>query len=637
MKYRPEIDGLRALAIVPVIFFHAGFDQFSGGFVGVDIFFVISGFLITSILVSEMDEKRFSIVHFYERRARRILPALFFVAAMCIPFAWVLLPPSEMKRFSDSLVSVATFSSNFLFWRQSGYFDTANELKPLIHTWSLAVEEQFYILFPVFLLLIYSVGKRAVTWILIALFGLSFGLSQAIVAAKPSAAFFLLPTRGWELLLGAFCALSRKDGRTISSVHTNLVSVLGMGMVLVAIFAFDHSTPTPSFYTLLPTVGAALILLYASGSTLTGKVLGSKPLVGIGLISYSTYLWHQPILVYLRYAMPGQMNLELKSLALFSALSVGYVSWKYIETPFRNRQKVSLKSVTAAGLAGAILIGAFGLAGHVSDGFHVARASDPLIVRDQALQQVRTERQTQIRAGICHFDENLPIAKFISNWNCRSDDENLFDSRIMVLGDSHGADKVVALRLNGVDVWQLTGAGCEVAPDFIKDDRKYCGELFRLAESHQSDLKGVIIANRFALHELTDEYIEGIFRYWGQMDLPVVLFAPMPEFPQQQQEYAVKGTTTVPPLFEREAKFFELIKRHAVPSNMLIIKSSDYWCAGGSNNPSNIETCAVAINGEYLMTDEDHLSRRGAELFGKALMQDQRFRTVLGIEKALSK
>ena len=167
MKYRREIDGLRAFAILPVILFHAGFQTFSGGFVGVDIFFVISGYLITTIIVAEKEAKTFTILNFYERRARRILPALFFVMFTCLPFAWFWLIPEDLKKFSDSLIAVTGFSSNILFWQSSGYFETSSELKPLLHTWSLAVEEQYYLFFPVFLILTWRLGKRLILFLLI--------------------------------------------------------------------------------------------------------------------------------------------------------------------------------------------------------------------------------------------------------------------------------------------------------------------------------------------------------------------------------------------------------------------------------------------------------------------------------------
>ena len=195
MKYRSEIDGLRALAVLPVIFFHAGFELFSGGFVGVDVFLVISGYLITTIIISEMSEGKFSILKFYERRARRILPALFFVMLVSLPFAWLWLTPKDLKDFGQSLIATSTFSSNILFWLESGYFDTATELKPLLHTWSLAVEEQYYILFPIFLLITWRLGLKWILSILAIILVISLGAAHWGAYNKPNAAFYLLPTR----------------------------------------------------------------------------------------------------------------------------------------------------------------------------------------------------------------------------------------------------------------------------------------------------------------------------------------------------------------------------------------------------------------------------------------------------------
>lgn len=195
MDYRREIDGLRTLAVLPVIFFHAGFQIFSGGFVGVDVFFVISGYLITTIILAELERGKFSIVNFYERRARRILPALFFVLFVCLPFAWTWLVPDDMKNFSQSLVAVSAFSSNILFWRTSGYFDTAAELKPLLHTWSLAVEEQYYVFFPLVLMLTWRLGKRCIISLLFIFFCGSLAVAQWTSVHVPMFGFFMLPTR----------------------------------------------------------------------------------------------------------------------------------------------------------------------------------------------------------------------------------------------------------------------------------------------------------------------------------------------------------------------------------------------------------------------------------------------------------
>ncbi len=217
MKYRIEIDGLRALAVIPVIFFHAGFSFFNGGYVGVDIFFVISGYLITSIILNDLKKDKFSIINFYERRARRILPALFFVMLFCIPFAYFFLLPDEMVKFGRSLIAVSLFGSNFLFWQESGYFDLASELKPLLHTWSLAIEEQFYIFFPILFALIWKYFRSKVFISFLFLFFLSFFFMLIGETIKPNNMFFfyMLPARGWEILSGALIAYYMDSNRII--------------------------------------------------------------------------------------------------------------------------------------------------------------------------------------------------------------------------------------------------------------------------------------------------------------------------------------------------------------------------------------------------------------------------------------
>jgi peptidoglycan/LPS O-acetylase OafA/YrhL len=362
MKYRPEIDGLRALAVLPVILFHAGFEYFSGGFVGVDVFFVISGYLITTIIISEMAEGKFSIVNFYERRARRILPALFFVMAACLPFALFWLTPIHLKDFGQSILAVSTFSSNILFWWESGYFGTAAELKPLLHTWSLAVEEQYYILFPVFLMSIWRLGIKWVLIILSITFFVSLGTAQWGAYKSPSTAFFLLPTRGWELLVGVFAAFYLKHNMYLKSLFLNqILSLLGLGMIVYSIIAFDESTPFPSLYALIPTIGTGLIILSSTKQTVVHSLLGSKVLVGLGLISYSAYLWHQPLLAALAFNMPFEERYFYKILVILITLALAYLSYKFIEGPFRNKYQISKQNIFIFAIVGSISLTLFGV------------------------------------------------------------------------------------------------------------------------------------------------------------------------------------------------------------------------------------------------------------------------------------
>jgi hypothetical protein len=340
MKYRKEIDGLRALAVMPVILFHAGFTTFSGGFVGVDIFFVISGFLITTIIINEMDNGSFSLLNFYERRARRILPALFVVMLCTLPFAWFWMQPQDLKNFSQSLVAVPLFVSNILFWRTSGYFDSESELKPLLHTWSLAVEEQYYILFPMFLILAWKLGKKWIISLLLIVFIISILAAEWGSKTQPSFTFYLLPTRAFEILIGSLISFYINHKKGIISVSESVsqsVSLVGLALVLYAIFAFDSKTPSPSLYTLVPTIGAGLIIMFANSQNLVGSLLGSKIFVGVGLISYSAYLWHQPIFALLKYkSIDGLLSTEFSLILLIIILILSFLSWYYVEKTFRK-------------------------------------------------------------------------------------------------------------------------------------------------------------------------------------------------------------------------------------------------------------------------------------------------------------
>ena len=353
MKYRSEIDGLRAVAVVPVILFHAGFERFSGGFVGVDVFFVLSGYLITTILLAEIAEGRFSLIRFYERRARRILPALYFVMLVTLPFAFRLMLPDEFASFAQALISVLFFVSNVYFWQTTDYFSRAAEESPLLHTWSLGVEEQYYMLFPLGLLLLWRLGPRGALAGLIAGSLASLALAEYGVHRWPVPTFFLLPTRAWELGLGSLAAfyLTRRGLARIPARFGGGAAALGLAMILASVALFDAETPFPSLYALLPTVGTVLVVLYADPGALAGRLLSWRPVVFVGLISYSAYLWHQPLFAFARiteFRRPGDgLMLGLSLLALLLAA----LTWRYVERPFRDRTAISARGILGYGLA----------------------------------------------------------------------------------------------------------------------------------------------------------------------------------------------------------------------------------------------------------------------------------------------
>ena len=366
LKYRPEIDGLRAFAVLPVVFFHAGYETFSGGFIGVDIFFVISGYLITSILINDIANQRFSISNFYERRARRILPALSFVILVSILFAWVLMLPKQMEDFSQSVFFVSVFLSNISFWKEIDYFAPSAEESPLLHTWSLAVEEQYYILFPIFLVLIWRFGRNKVFWTLFCIALASFLLSEWGWRNKPAANFYLAPTRAWELLvgsLGAFLTPSK------SRRWNNLFSLLGLSSLALAFYGFSPDTPSPSFYLAAPVLGTLAIIVYAEQDTFVAKFLSIKIFVIVGLLSYSIYLWHQPVFAFGKLFFLDQVVEKYTLLFIVGSLLAAFLSWKYVERPFRNKEKFSRKIIFVYSSVVFSSFATFGIFGHFTSGF----------------------------------------------------------------------------------------------------------------------------------------------------------------------------------------------------------------------------------------------------------------------------
>ncbi len=286
MKYRREIDGLRALAIVPVILFHAGFVGFSGGYVGVDVFFVISGYLITTILAAELSSGTYSIVNFYERRARRILPALFVMLAVTLPIAYGLLNPADLRAYAKSLLGSVLFLANVTAYMQSGYFDAASDIKPLMHLWSLAIEEQYYVFFPVLLALLWKFKQAKVIAVVAVISALSLLVAEIKLSKDASIAFFYLHSRAWELGAGALLALMMRSSTKlrffeVRAAVKQVLALLGLAMIVYAIVAFDKGMRFPGVSALVPVAGALLVIAFAAPDTWAGRLLGARWMVGM--------------------------------------------------------------------------------------------------------------------------------------------------------------------------------------------------------------------------------------------------------------------------------------------------------------------------------------------------------------------
>jgi peptidoglycan/LPS O-acetylase OafA/YrhL len=428
MRYRREIDGLRSVAVLPVILFHAGVSLFSGGFAGVDVFFVISCYLITTIILEERDEGRFSILRFYERRARRILPPLLLVMVACLPFAWAWMTPNEVVAFAGSGRAVIVFLSNVLFWKESGYFAPTADEKPLLHTWSLAVEEQYYLLFPLFLFLCWKLRRPWIAGLLAVLALGSLALAEYASTTMPGADFYLTPMRAWELLAGSLTAfvLFRRE-----PLENTPASLLGLGLVVASVFMFNEDTRWPSLWTLAPVGGTVLIILCATPKTLAGRLLGSKPLVAIGLISYGAYLWHQPLFAFARLRLMETPPLALMLGLAVLSLVLAWASWKFLETPIRRRSFV-LSSRALAGTAvlvctGLLVLGTIG----IRQGGFADRFSLPPSV------YASLERSDRVKA--C-FGEAFDLTNKDAPWSCRvglGDTAHQGPARAFIFGDSH--------------------------------------------------------------------------------------------------------------------------------------------------------------------------------------------------------
>ena len=346
LTYRPEINGLRAIAVSAVILYHAqitilGYQPFKGGFIGVDIFFVISGYLITSIILKELvTTGSFSFKNFYERRIRRILPALLFVMLVSLPFAWMYLLPSSFVDFSKSILYSLGFSSNFYFhYSGQQYGAESGLLKPFLHTWSLSVEEQYYILFPIVLLVTFKYFRKYLIHILILGFFTSLGLAEWGSRNHPQFNFYVLPTRGWELLAGSILAYFEINNghRSKNRILNLILPFIGLVLIGHSILFFNDEMFHPSFYTLSPIIGVCLIIWFSNKNELITKILSTKLFVGIGLISYSLYLWHYPIFAFAR-------KIDFFQPGLFDNLLIGIIivilsifSYYFVERPARNK------------------------------------------------------------------------------------------------------------------------------------------------------------------------------------------------------------------------------------------------------------------------------------------------------------
>jgi peptidoglycan/LPS O-acetylase OafA/YrhL len=641
-KYRPEIDGLRAVAVVAVILFHTNLGIATGGYVGVDVFFVISGYLISSIILRELGQKRFTFVGFYERRIRRIFPALFVVLVATTVASWFILPPNQLQTYAQSLVATTAFASNVFFWLKSGYFGGDAELFPLTHMWSLSVEEQYYVLFP-FVMLIASRGRG---WLMNAIMAVglvgSLGLCLYFAPRDQMTNFFLTPMRAWELLFGVFIAMHQTRWRAVLTsprFATTGIELAAAAMILIPVMVYDSTTQFPGWTAIPPVLGSALLILVSRSDTMVGRVLASRPFVFVGLLSYSAYLWHQPLYALSRMQGFAEHGWPAYAALIAATFVLAWLSWKYVEGPFRARDGFSRRQIYAAFFVGSALLIAVGLAGHVAKGFPnrfdqetlaVAASGVPSPLRDQCHVEGIDARGPE---AACRYFVRDPV-----HW--------------AVLGDSHGVEVAYALgeRLKPAQegVLHLTFSGCQAALTFESDNpgcTAWMGKSVTFLERDR-EVTDVILVFRHSAYLYGDQtrtfprvpnekqpnflkdlspdvararYVASlteIVRRLSASGKRVHVVLPIPDLPTHVERYIftdghsdparVTGTSLAY-YRERNALILPVLRGLDAMPNVDLLDPTQAVCGA--------QACAALIDGRSMYFDDNHFSLEGARRF----------------------
>jgi len=613
--------------------------------------------------MNELEEGRFSLAGFYERRARRILPALFVVTAFSFALAWVWMLPNQMKDFSQSLVAVSLFVSNILFWREDNYFSPDAEEKPLLHTWSLAVEEQYYLLFPVFMILFWRLGRRNIYFLISILTVLSFALSEWAWRNMPTANFYMAPTRAWELFVGSLSAfLISKRFRP-----SGWVPLVGLAGVFFSILTFDESTPFPSYYTLIPVLGTAAIILFSTPQTLVFRFLSNRALVSVGLISYSVYLWHQPLFAFVRIRV-GSASIAFMLFISLASLLMGYLSWRYVENPFRNKRRFNRRFVFFWSGTGLITLFFVGMIGHYLDGF-----------------QSRISKETR---AIAERDIRVFEEKVSGCWDLIEKDPDISGGcklglingspDFVLIGDSHAG--AIQNEISTVaQKYKMSGIGlsyrsCPPLQNVEPRDRQSsssitCRDLrnnFFSDDGIEKLPEYVVVAARWPLLIEKERYINGSGYKeggghwdWDVGDVSdqgysvamarkissslsrlvsagktVVIIYPIPEMGWSVPEYLAKikhrggsitdetASDSYNRFLQRASSSYAALDAVGDDEGVIRVYPEDIFCGSGEKL-----ICHAVLNGQPLYYDDDHLSAYGAKLLSQEIIKSiSRFR-----------
>lgn len=635
MNYRPEIDGLRAVAVLAVIFSHANFAYFGGGFIAVDVFFVLSGYLITRIILDEYSRSDFSISQFYQRRAKRILPALFLVLTCTASVAWFWLLPGAYEAFSKSLMLAALSVSNFYFLKKTDYFATDAAEVPLLHTWSLGVEEQFYLLFP--LLFLFKLRTVTIFRAVAALTVISLAASEVGSRLFPSATYYLLPTRAWEILAGSLCAFYLFGRKRQTN---DVLAAVGLVFIASAVFLFDSSTRVPSLAALLPVAGTALVILFCHQTGMTGRLLSLSPIVWIGRISFSAYLWHQPVFALWRIRSPEPPTQLMMCGLTVLVLILAAISWRLVEQPFRHARASSRK------VAGIVSVSVLAFVGFGSWG-----AQDGLPFRVDPNVDRFMDSAVWSNTCLIQQKDGLPL---LPETRC-SFNTGESQKTYAIWGDSISAAISPALldrlRERDVGLVQLTHGYCAPIADVWsarKEEAVNCAEFNRRAMNYllESNVEVVILAASW-VNFFNDGYmsIDGQELKGGEITVPaladnlkgtverleqagkrVVIVYPTPRFKRSVAEMMaammIKGDST-PDFTYPVARFKEDTARAyaildaATDDGIEKVFPETIFCG-----PAGSDQCYFGRDGVPFIADRSHYTQKGAELVVGDIMDE---------------
>lgn len=612
--YRTDIDGLRTVAVIPVVIFHLGTSLFSGGFVGVDVFFVISGFLITQTLLGEQGAWRDALFDFYKRRIKRIFPALFALYLCVMAAACGLLMSDQATEVARSITASILFVSNMLFYSQNGYFDGDLDSNPLLHTWSLSVEEQFYIFFPLLIFFTRSwsaTHRRQLVW---ALTLVSFAAAQWMVSRNASAAFYLIPFRTWELALGSLLAMGAIPAPR-RQWQAEIGVLAGLALIAYAVLFYNKATTFPGASALAPCIGAGLILLCGQRwTTLGGRLLSLPPMRFIGLISYSLYLWHWPVIVFYRQIDSRLDNVERASL-LAVAIVAATISWAFVEKPFRGSGRLTSRAVVLRGTAAMAACGVGVLALALISNFLYPISAQ---ARGVLAYGERTGRTEMMRTGSCFLTTQHRLSDY-SVEKCLTAPHD--KPRILIIGDSHAAHLYYGLNhaLPNAHILQATAAGCKPLLHSGGDAR--CLALMHRAFSEylprlRPDM--VILSARWLGKDVPDvEQTVGLIR---RATPHVIVSGPIVEYDQALPRLLAKHIDQDEPLTKHRISQVAAVDQHLATT--LKRANIPYFSTYRSLCTSDCRLWAKP--GVPVQFDYGHLTQQGSILIANMMARDIR-------------